>query len=115
MYALDSPERMVTFLAEAKSHGVIMTEHRVEDMWNEATRLRKGVIVGISSDIAQDYEEDNTQDVDQCSVTTVEGLSLRYITGIEPQGDFEWEWLVALQERVNLVIPHDSDAVKFYV
>ena len=98
-FILTSADARAAFLEDAHEHG--MAEAEARQLWKDAAHLRKGVVVGVSEDIAHDYPEDASMDEDQRSVPLEIGLPLKYITGIDPRGDYEWRQLVALQETLD--------------
>ena len=61
---------------------------------------RQGVILGLSPDIV-DLELVPGDDGQDIAIVCPQGLNLKYIEGIEPNGNFEFECLEGLQDKVN--------------
>ena len=86
------------FVAEAAQHGV--DKRTINRLFREAEITRKGVVISISKRVKEDFEV-KPVDRDQKSIVTLSGLTIDYITGIEPLGKYEWEELEKIQQNTN--------------
>lgn len=96
MYALASDKLYDEIALESISHG--MTKDQLARLFNSANSSnRRGVLLSLSSDILQlplSHEDEN-----QSSTVIPGGLSINYINGIEPLGQYEWDVLVEMQDN----------------
>lgn len=69
----------------------------------ESIKNRGGVVILIDPRAEQDFKThyDDDPNMDGDYLRAPEGLPLEYIIGIEPQGDYEYEFLEALQAEVE--------------
>jgi hypothetical protein len=105
MYMFEDDELLESFIKEeASPHGI--TEEQLVGLFKETTAQCEGVLLGISSSITQDFKEGAFAGKDQKSVIIPQGgLPIKYITGIEALGQYEWDQLITVQESLK---PKDS-------
>ena len=73
-----------------------------EALCNKAEQARKGVLLGFSEEIATDFVLDTSnEDSAEYSFVALGGLSIAYLSGIEPLGDYEWNVMTTLQDALH--------------
>jgi hypothetical protein len=92
-------EDVSALLRELNRVGVRRAE--VDILRKQARKTRKGVVLILSNKIKDDYEVTLGEGYDQYRIVANEGLPLFYITGIEPLGDYEYDFLAKIQEEVD--------------
>ncbi len=106
MFATDSVDNMRVIAQEASGHSISgrrITQDKLWRMFDSAERTESGVLVGISGEVAVDYTEvaeDGERSNDERCIEVGEGLPIRYLTGIEPLGNKEWDQLADLQAQL---------------
>jgi hypothetical protein len=88
MYMYDDSEMFDKFVKEAATYG--LTRNQLLTWMDEIKKSNKGVIITLSRQLVKDYQETRSLD-DEGSVAAV--LDIKYITGIEPCGQVEWDEL----------------------
>lgn len=84
----------------------------VDRLCDEADQ-RGGVVLALSKNLAKDYIIKDSPDADpvgqpELIVEEKNGLPIKHVVGIEPQGDYEWRVLEELQERSSPKMPNSS-------
>ena len=97
MYIFVDKDCYDAFTEEAKLHGI--TEQTIVNLVKEAKQKRRGIVLTLSHRLKKDFKERANRGDDQRSVVTSGGLSLEYITGIKPLGQYEQDRLEKFQKE----------------